>query len=149
MRHQVNAALSIMNEQRFIDEIKKHFLMSEKDLRHVHKSSEGEINPHIIKLNSCAVGCLSLEWNRGFISAWVHITYLYIYESNCGIGSEILKTICEIADSLKISLFLDVVPQLPDDNSIPEWKLKVWYKSFGFVASEIQGSSMMERQINA
>ncbi len=132
-------------EKNFIDDVKSFFLMTEKDFEHKDEHIHTFDYPYFVYLDDEKVGCMYLHSDKHVIANHIHLCYLFIYSTNKGTGTEVLSKVCQLADQHRMTLFLDAVPQRPNENSIPQWKLKEWYKSFGFIQSEYSGSNDMER----
>ncbi|MGM8227482.1 GNAT family N-acetyltransferase [Cellvibrio sp. ARAG 10.3] len=135
-----------MNEDKFIKILATEFFTGEPDKAHQYDASKGTAHPNIIIWNGEQIGCMAAEWPTDCVPGFVQLAYLYIYKSGQGLGSVILRRLCELADELQLEITLDAVPQKPSESSIPQEKLINWYQRHGFVLSEIKGSPCMTRK---
>lgn len=143
-----------MSEFELLMDFKNEFFMEDIDDKHSYIGTIGYEHPLIIKIDSKNVGCIALNLFNSFDKPAVQIVYFYIYEQKNGIGSFILKKLCDLADKHGVILQLNPIPQKPTKEkltkkSISKKKLISWYQRFGFnvVAEEIYGfPAVMERE---
>jgi len=89
-----------------------------------------------------ALGIIAMTTQAGECKDSVHIYHLSVFKSQRGHGSEILKTLCHMADQLNVILSVSPIPSPNGEtDQINTEQLVIWYRNFGF-----RGDSLLSRQ---
>ena len=131
-----------MSAYRYVNEIRKMYSGREDKRQEMH-TERGTEYPFVIDIDGKDIGCMFLYTSNMLRYGLVEIMNLRIYKPRSGLGSEILRMLCSKADEYNVTLY--VMPVADKGNcAIPLWKLKEWYREFGFV-----GDISMEREPHA
>ena len=131
-----------MSEYKYVKIIMSNY-SDRKDTRYELHTENGTEYPTIIEIEGKDIGCLHLYSSALLKPDLVEILHIRIYDQAQGQGSKLLKFLCDKADNLNITLYVMPVAD-KSKNSIPLYKLKEWYRKFGF-----KGDLTMERKPNA
>jgi hypothetical protein len=136
-----------MNERRLIEEFREYYVVSSVDSEHVHHGEGiiGPVRPERMHINGNAIGCIDLRKLPYTTDGYVELAYLFIYNQQEGHGSNVLDTICNLADKYNLEVELDAVPIVGYGEPISMGKLQSIYRKFGFKHSEVAGSNKMNR----
>lgn len=128
-----------MKENDYIKEFESRFTgKRDKSKKMDIYPSPRSSHPLVIEYEDEEVGCIYLHYERGMIRPVVWIMYVRSYEQGKGIGSRILRELCELADQYDVSLYLEPAPD--KDSNLNHDELVAWYSKFGFI-----GHHTMER----